>query len=94
MKKIVVQVSKEDWRKAKNHKRYRNLKRPGTPAYGENCPIAQSLKRAGYNSLWVGPFSVELGLAKYELNANGIIIVGAFDKSEKPKYGTVVLTKR
>lgn len=93
MRKIMVEVSKEDWKKAKDYKRYRNLKRPGMLPVSSTCPIAQCLRRNGYQEPNVRPFSVDIRGGFYQLNAHGILIVSAFDNNTSPMYGTVVLSR-
>lgn len=92
MRKIMVEVSKEDWKKAKDYKRYRNLKRPGMLPVSSTCPIAQCLRRNGYQEPNVRSFTAEIGGVAHALNAHGILIVNAFDTKKAPVYGTVVLS--
>lgn len=93
-KKIVLQLSKEDWRKAKNYRRSRNLKMKNQKPVYEVCPIAFCMQRNGFINPQVGVSFAASGGKVYNLNAHGIIAVGAFDGREKPVYGTVVLTPR
>lgn len=92
MKKIMLQVSKEDWRKAKNYHRYKNLGKPGAKFRSEYCPIAQCLRRNGYKPE-VFSFRAELNGMTHEMNAQAILIADAFDSKSKPLYGTVVFSR-
>jgi hypothetical protein len=92
MKKIMLQVSKEDWRKAKNYRRYRNLQRVNTNPVSRTCPIAQCLLRHGYSPT-VRIHRAYINNDEYQLNAHAMLIVSAFDSGEKPLYGTVVFTR-
>lgn len=89
--KIVLQLSKNDWRKAKNYKRARYLR--NTPHFiADLCPINQCLRRNGLQAI-VGLNSVYIGDNIYKLSVRGQTAVFNFDNKMEPLYGTIVLKK-
>lgn len=96
--KVMLQVSKKDWKKARREVRLSNLKNLKLHR-SECCVIAQCLKRNGYEQPHVGVFSGN-GMKNgkkfvFELSQRAADMVRLFDSGYKSarKYGTIVLTE-